>query len=223
MTTCDDRVNFSDNSRLLIRGKIVDQNNAPIFDADIGVFAGRSDNFTTGLGFNGSGGGLIARTGSDSDGNFSMITLYPDTEEFSVEVFSDEAFTKYSYRTDIFNFIPTDLTIDLGEIPLRLKSEVIVNINRTSPEGTELEYNLEYQNIFCREVYFEEQLDEELTACYETQQIGGLLNDENSNLSRDLQSLVGSEIVLTYSINGGTQQTQTFTIDQPTYEVNFTY
>jgi hypothetical protein len=224
LNSCDDRVSLANSKRLLVKGTIINQNNEAIVNAEIGIFARRNNEFDTpGLGFNGFGGELIARTASNSDGTFSLITLYPITQSFSVEVFGQEAFTKYSYKTDIKNFEPTDLTINVGNVVLSEKSEVTFNINRTNTTSTELQYRISHNSVFCREVFFEETLDEELTQCHETLQIVRTLDDNNPDDTIVFTSLVNSEITFSYSINGQPEQTEILTIDQADYEFNFNY
>ena len=224
LISCEDRVPLANSKRLLVKGTILNQNNESIPNAEIGVFSGRNNEFDTpGLGFNGSGGELLARTVSNPDGTFTLITLYPITDSFSVEVFGEEAFSRYSYKTDIANFEPTDLTINVGNVILSEKSEVTFNINRTNASSTELQYSISYRDTFCRDVFFEEALDEELSQCHEILQIVRTLDDNNPDDSIDFTSLVNSEITFTYTINGQPEQTEILTIDQANYEFNFNY
>ena len=75
----------------------------------------------------------------------------------------------------------------------------------------------------CNEVYMNEELIEEESFCFNTETFGGNLSNDNPTVDKNFSSIVGSDVVFTYSVNGAPQITQTLTIDQTDYEFNFRY
>ncbi|WP_179009268.1 hypothetical protein [Winogradskyella forsetii] len=211
-------VPFEDNARLLVKGRVLDENNQPISDADIAVSTREGEGFIFGTDLE-----FLGDVQSASDGTFEIITLFGRDQKFVVDVFIDNDYTSYRYITDTEFFTPTDYTIDLGVVPIKRKADFNFNITRTSPPDIELQYTLEYMNNFCSEVYVDEQLDEDQTNCYETQSFGGILNNNNPNTSTQIQSFIGAEVTFSYSINGQVEESQTITIDQSEYDFNFNY
>ena len=216
-------VPFDNNARLLVKGQVIDENNNPISGAEIGVFVRRDDNFAFNTGPSGSGGKLLGNDISATDGTFSIITLLGRDSNFAVEVYVNQDYTNYTYRTDTQNFTPTNFLIDLETVRVNRRAEFNYNITRMSLEGTELQYSFEYQNSFCSETYISEQLNVDETFCFETNSLGGNLNTDNPEVSNAFPSFVSSQVTFTYSINGQPQESQILTIDQPEYEFNFSY
>ena len=211
-------VPFEDDARLLVKGQILDENNQPISGADIAVSTREGEGFIFGTDLE-----FLGEVKSTSDGTFEIITLLGRDREFVVDVFIDNDYTRYRYITNTEFFTPTNYTIDLGVVPIKRKADFNFNITRTSPPDIELHYTLEYKNNFCNEVYVNEQLDEDQTNCYETQSFGEILNNNNPNISTQIQSFIGAEVTFIYSINGQVEESQTITIDQSEYEFNFNY
>lgn len=211
-------VPFVDNARLLVKGQVFDENNQPISGANIAVSAREGEGFIFGTELE-----FLGDVQSASDGTFEIITLLGRDSKFVVEVWLNNDYTRYQYITNTEIFTPTDYTIDLGVVPIKRKANFNFNITRTSPPDIELQYTLEYKNDFCKEVYVNEMIDEEQTFCYETQSLGGILDNDNPETSSEIQSFFGAEVLFTFSINGQPEQSQTITIDQSEYEFNFNY
>lgn len=216
-------VPLDDDTRILIKGQLIDENGQPIPDAEISVFARRSSNFLVSSGPSGDSDNLLGRNYSADNGEFSVISLLGRDEDFVVEIYVNDNYSKYQYKTNTEDYTPEDYLIDLGTVELKRIAALNFNIERTSAAGTEFQYTLAYETSNCREVYFNGELIAEETFCFETNSIGASLNDENPDDSGIVASVVGSEVIFTYSINGGAQESQIFSINQPDYEFNFTY
>ena len=213
---CSCEVPYDNNARLLIKGLIIDENNQPISGAEIKTYVVVETFF-------GSVDENIGATLSQGDGRFEIISLLGRDEDFVIDVLVNQNYTKYQYRTNLTDFTPTDYLIDLGQVPIRKKISFDLNVERVSPEGTELEYTLEYIIPDCREVYFEEVLNEEESFCYRLNSYSGTLNDSNPNLSLNFISVLNSEVRFSYSINGQPQINQQLIIDDFENELSFEY
>ncbi len=209
-------VPYDNNTRLLVKGQIRDENNQPISGAEIRAYV--EVEF-----FLGSVDENIGATLSQENGQFEIISLLGRDEDFVVDVIVNENYTSYQYRTDLTGFTPTNYLIDLGQVPVRRIATLDFNLERVSPAGTELEYTLEYIIPECRETYFEEVLNEEESFCYVSNLDSGTLTDENPGLNLTYITTLGSEVKLTYSINGQPQVIQQITIDNVENEFNFEY
>ncbi len=217
-------VPYKDNTRLLIKGKIVDENNQPILNSEIKVFVRRDSDFLFSLGASNENDGVfLGRATSANDGTFSIITLLGEDEDFVIEIYGGDDYSKYMYRTNTETFIPDDYLIDLETIILARRAAFEFNITRTSPTGTELQYNFDYFSIPCLEVYDNGVLNEEETSCYEQRNRNRFLNDERPDSLGDFFSFLGSEVVFTYSINGQPEVTEILTIDETEVQFNFNY
>lgn len=217
-------VPFENNARLLIKGQIVDENNQPISNSQINVFVRRGENFLYNSDpSNEDSGVLLGATTSDIDGTFSLITLLGKDEDFVIEVYGGEDFSKYMYRTNTEAYIPDDYLIDLETISLPKKAFFEFNIIRSSPAGTELQYNFNYTSIPCLEVYEDGVLNEVETSCYKQMNRSRFLDDERPDASGDFLSFLGANVIFTYSINDQPEVVEVLTIDDINFEFNFNY
>lgn len=211
-------VPFDDNARLRIKGQIFDQNNEPLSGADILVSARESEGFLFG-----TVSEVLGESESISDGTFEIITLLGRDRMFIVEVFVDNNHSSYQYITDTEVFTPTNYTIDLGTVPINRIAQFNFNIIKTSVLDAQFQYTLEYKTTPCQEIYDAEQINEEESFCYEPDSFGRTLSVDNPNEIGNFITLLDSEVLFTFSINGQPEVSQTIIIDQIDYEFIFNY
>lgn len=216
-------VQFDSNVRVESVGTVIDQNNAALANVNVGVYTetGRFTGFYPTIGANNQyllGSGL-----SDENGNFSVVSLFDSDQDFFIFVDGGTMYTSYIYSANTYEFQPENHLFNLGEVQLKKKAIVNLNISRTSAPGATIDLTINYKSPFCESVIVNGVLDEALSNCFSTESIFKTLNDETPEFSSTLNSFVTGTIELIYSINGGTQITETFIIDQDNYEFNFSY
>lgn len=204
------------NVRVIVTGKVVDQNNAPISDAEIKI--------TTEASGNGALEVLLAEGFSDTNGQFEITSLFGSNDIFEIQISNGNSFSKYTYITNTVEFIPEDLEFNLGNIELKALSSFSYSITRESGLGNTLDYSLEYMSTECFQVFENEQLNLNQSFCNELQNRARQLNDERPNEEdRTLIVPLDSEVIFRYSINGGEEISEILTINTTDYEFEFSY
>lgn len=208
---------FEKNIRILAEGIIVDENNIPIADAEIKIYTERAtsvfgrDNFLLGNGL------------SNEKGIFSITSLFDRDEDFQIEIFKEPSFSRYYYIRNTKEFLPVNLTYNLGTVNLNRTAEFNYNITKTSPPNTELRFSFQFQTTECIEVFNNQGIDLVESRCLEETIINRSLTENSPEVSRSFITLFGSIVKFTYSINDGSEITQTLTIDNENYEFDFSY
>ena len=220
LASCE--VPYEDNVRLLIKGMIVDNNQAPISDVEVSAYLRRDNNFIYSSGSSGSGGEFLGNDLSDSEGEFEIISLFGRANDFAVEIYN-EGYSKYVYRTSLIDYEPKNLQIDLQTVSLRKLANLNLHVTRTSSSSSELTYSITYSQNYCREVYDEGEFVESESFCYAQNTISRHIEATETSSEVYVYSLLNSEIVFTYRIDDGPEQTQTILIDQPEYEFTFEF
>lgn len=200
---------FEKNTRILISGNVVDQNNAVIGGADIHIFTddevGSIFNIfpfvpTANQIFN------LANTRTNQLGEFSVVSLLNRSNNFIVSVEKDENYASYIFKTSVFDYTPNDLTVDLNTITLKEKSSFdLILINQNPSSTISLTFN--YEIPFCAEFYEEGILQENLSNCYPSDTFNVSLQGED--FFRSFISTAGSSIQLSYSINNQPEVVET--------------
>lgn len=135
-----------DNSRTLVVGNVVTENGMPIQNISItSAYAinslGDFENFKPS-----DFDPVLGASQTDSNGAFSFTSLSPENtgrlSYFQVNSEQDSPLHNVIYILDI----PFSGLVELPETTLRSKSQLEINIQRTSPEPTNLFYSLEYIN-----------------------------------------------------------------------------
>lgn len=209
-------VPYDNNSRLLVKGQILDENNQPISGAQIRAYLDVAF-FLVSVDEN------IGATLSQENGQFEIISLLGRDDDFIIDVLVNENYTKYQYRTDLTDFTPSNYLVDLGVVPVKRKASLELILQRVGQNATELQYFLEYKTPLCRETYIEETLSEEESFCYELNTDSGILSDDNPNLNLTYLTILDSEVKFTYSINGQPEVIQIITIDNLENEFTLEY
>lgn len=214
---------FEKNTRILITGSVVDQNNSPIDSAAIQVFTddevGSIFNIfpfvpTANQIFN------LASTRTNLLGEFSSVSLLNRSNNFIVSVEKNENYASYLFKTSFLDYTPDDLTLNLNPITLKEKSnfELIV-INQNPASNITITFN--YEIPYCAEIYEEGILQEEVSYCYPLETFTVSLQGED--FSRNFISTAGSSIQINYSINSQPEIVETIILNQSENVVTITY
>jgi hypothetical protein len=217
-------VQFDRNVRIESAGSVIDENNAAMPNVFVGVYT-ESARFTGFYPSPGAGSNrfLLGSGFSNETGSFSVTSLFDSDQDFFIFVDGEESHTSYLYSTNTYKFEPENFLFNLGEIELKSKAQTNVNITRSSPPGTTLDFLIIYQSPLCEEVFVNGELDEDLTNCYREETILRNLDDDDPDYTGSFNSFVSGTIKFIYRINGGSQITENFVINQANYDVDFTY
>ncbi len=208
---------FERNTRILVKGIVVDQNNTPISNINIDIYTERSNGIYRGREY------LLGRGLSNEEGAFSITSLFDRDEDFQIEIYAEQSFSTYFYRRDTENYPRRDLTYDLKTVTLNKLAEVKYNISRTSPPNTELRFSFQFKGSQCFEVFDDNGLNLIQSNCLEEVDFERLLTENNPSESRTITTLLGSTVKFTYAINNGPEIVDTFIVDREDYEFNFSY
>jgi hypothetical protein len=211
--------NFENNTRILAKGIIQDQNTVPIADAKVSVYTRRPNGFFI---FS-QNEYLLGQNLSQSDGAFEVTSIFDKDPDFSIEINAGDAYTKYVYKTDTEDYTPANLVFNLGTVQLKQLGNVNYNITRTSGNGNTLRFSFKFVNDLCIEVFEEGILDPLQSFCFEENYNGRTLNDTNPDIVSSFKTPYGTVVEFTYSINDQPDVTETFTIDQENYDFTFNY
>ncbi|NRD18786.1 hypothetical protein HNV08_01900 [Winogradskyella eckloniae] len=211
---------FEDDVRILVKGNVVNNDGAPIESAQISVYTKRPRGIFVSSGYDEY---LLGRGYSDGNGEFSVTSILDLDDEFSIEIDAEDQLSKYRYYTNTINYIPPNLVYDLNTVELKSLATLHYNITRTSGEGHTLDYSFKYTNIYCVDYYELGSINESQSYCYNDLIDYRVLNDISSDVERSLSTTLGATIEFRYAIDDQPEIIETFTIDQPTYEFNFSY
>ncbi|WP_372752798.1 hypothetical protein [Mariniflexile sp.] len=211
---------FEKDTRVLVKGSVLDENNNPISDAEVNVYTRRSTSLFDSYGSS----FLLGKDYTQQDGTFSVTSLFDRNEDFYIEIKNGDRFSNYIYTTNTEEYLPANLEFNLDTVFLRQLATFNYNITRTtSTQGTTLRFSFLLKNTSCFEVYDNGVLVTLQSSCYEDFTLGGSLNDVVPDLSSTYKTLLGTTIVFKYSLNNEPEITETFIIDKENYDFNFTY
>lgn len=212
---------FEKNTRIFVKGNVLDEKGIPIDKARIIV------NTATGYYFSLYGPSdrdfLLGENFSQSNGDFSVFSLFDRDEDFNIAIDAGEVFSNYIYRVDTEDYIPSDFTFDLGDIKLSRRAEVTFNITRSSPLGTKFRFSFRFSSPNYVAYYIGDDLDEEKTKFSNILEQSFFLDENESEISGNINSLLGSEVIFTYQVNDDSEKSETFIINTEDYEFNFSY
>jgi len=221
LLSCETR--FETNTRVLVKGKVVDDFGQPISNAEISVYTQKGTGYILTPGPSGEDEYLLGRNICNADGTFSVTSIFDEDVDFFIEVVSDNNFSEYIYKTSTLFYTPENLVFDLQTVTLKELVNVNYNISRVSGEGNSISYTFTFIDDFCIEVFEEGELIENESYCFQDIELNGTLNDNLPNIERNFSSVLGSIVEFTYSINNQPEVSETFTIGQENYEFTFTY
>lgn len=214
---------FENNTRILVKGRVIDDNGNPISNAQISVYTQRSNGVWSLPSPSGNDEYVLGRNYSDSNGDFSVTSLFDTDADFSIEINAGSDYARYGYYTSTTNYMPSDLVFDLENVELKRIGDFNYNISRISGEGNSINFTFRYENTYCNQFFLEEELIEEQSYCFENDFYSRTLNDNNPDIESSFYSTIGSTVEFVYSINDQPEIIETFIINEPTYEFTFTY
>lgn len=221
LQNCETR--FEDDTRILVKGTIEDGLGNPIPDVEISVYRGELFVFLFAPLPSFDDEYLLGQNYSNSEGEFSVTSLYDKDQYFKIILDAGDAYTQYIYQSNTEDYIPSDLTFNLDAVTLYKLGTLNFAISRTSGDGNSIEYTFRYSSPLCVEYYEEEIINIEESNCYRDEFFNGTLNDENPNIESQFNVSVGTQVEFTYSVNGAPEITETFIINQENYEFTFSY
>jgi len=205
-----------DNVRVLVKGKIVDQDNSPVMGAKINVYTDANNSISNAV--------LLGEGLSNVNGEFEITSLFGSNTLFYTTVELNDAYSSYRYRTNTSEFRPENLVFDLQTVELRQLSTFEYSIVRETEENSTLNYSIRYIDPFCLEVFEDGVLNEFQSLCYfESILNRSLDNNIPSVQNAQLRVPLGSSIEFSYSINDGDQIVEVFNINSTSIDVQFTY
>lgn len=214
---------FKRNTRVLVIGKVVDQNNVPIKNAEIIVSTVRPDFISGNWSSSQTREYRLGQNFAQSDGRFAVTSLFDNDEDFQIEVHTSERVSNYIYAINTLAYTPDNLMFDLKTVTVHPTSLINYNIKSSDTSESKFRFSFEYVNATYIEFYNEETLDEEKTNVYKTKYIAVFLDENRPEVSDDFKTLLGSTVRFRYSKNEEPEVTETFIIDKENYEFNFLY
>ena len=212
-------VEFDSNVRVETSGKLLDENGLVISNVPVSVsIKSEFNGFFSSLGDN-----VLGEARSDSEGDFSITSLYDSDSDFYIYVNGENTFTDYLYVTNSSLFAEDSYHFNLGELTLNKLASANINIIRTSAPETTLNWSITYQSPFCHQYFIDGVLDQEMTSCFESYMYNGVLDDENPDYIESFGSFVTGTIEIVYSINDEAPITETFVINQENYDITINY
>ena len=210
---------FEKNTRILVKGSLVDGNSNSIPNVEISIYTRRP------LGFIGRDGNafLLGRNYSQQNGIFNVTSLFDRDDDFTIEIDGQDKFSNYVYSTNTTNYLPQNLIFELQTVTLKTLSDFNYKISRESPQGTQLRFFFKYKSESCYEFFDEGVLNPIKTNCFTEISTGRFLNDDNPDISNKFLTLLGSEIEFRYTINDEPEVIETCIIDKENYEFEFSY
>src|SRR5690606_36583562 len=122
---------FEKNTRILSKGVLQNQNGEPLsaievsvytraFNGEFYVFGSNEDDYLLGNGF------------SNANGLFSVTSQFDKDDDFYIYVNGGDNYSSYIFKTTTEDYIPNDLTFDLGSITLEKLATVQFKITNTT-------------------------------------------------------------------------------------------
>lgn len=199
-----------DNTRVLVKGRVVNFEGEPINDVLVLSEINACCNYDLGVGE------------TRGNGEFELTSFYSNIE-FSIYI-RDEGFSKYRRVYFSTEPIPENLTFDLGEIVLRRTALLNLKVTRDENSSHELRYSLSYIEPICEEFFEDPESVSDISFCYPERSLTRVLNDVNPNSEiLDLPVLYGETLQFIYSINGGEEIIEEIIIDENEIEFEFNY
>lgn len=212
-STCD--VDYENNRRIVVSGKITDEAGNPLADIPVRTFA----EFY-----------LLGKTTTDSSGDFEFISLESDYENLLIRVnylIDDDFGLIESPYTGIQLINAQDgrpqSNYKLGTLILKNTANLQLNFINTPGDTNTLSYNLSFSDTNCRTVLFNEEGLPGETECYPLHTYTGNFDESSEDFQLKVSSLLGSTVDFTYHLNNGAAQTITIPLNntQTTYDFEY--
>ena len=212
---------FEKNTRILSKGVLQNQNGEPLsgievsvytraFNGEFYVFGSNEDDYLLGNGF------------SNANGLFSVTSLFDKDDDFYIYVNGGDNYSSYIFKTTTEDYIPNDLTFDLGSITLEKLATVQFQITNSTPSETPFYFSFTHKDKNCLEIFEEGILDISQDFCHTDSVLGFSFNENNPERSGEFITLLDSEVTIYYTNNDDIEVTETIIIDQENFVYEFT-
>lgn len=205
---------FEENTRIIIKGEVVDAFNNEIENASINIYT--IDRVATI--FNifpfiplSTQRFLLGETNSQASGEFSVTSLLNRSDNLIVEVENGTDYTSYMFATSILDYTPEDFTINLNTITLKQRATLTLQVNnQANAEAVVL--NVLFELPLCQELFVEGEFQAEQSMCYVQREQSYSFN--NQEFSRTIFSTLNSTVQISYSVNNQPEVTETIILNQ---------
>lgn len=212
------RPEVSDNTRLVVKGRVVNADNQSLSDISVSTEAYIYD----------LGGDL-----TDGQGRFEFTSLASDAETFEIHInkvpsgFSDTTNTPYkkdfSSVSYIYNESEFQQTYALANTTLHKIAKLNFKVEKTSNSLDTLVGRLHYKRAKCVNFIGEDPPEYQNNGCYNTLSASLNLKPGSPDFENQFRTLLNSEAVFTYHINSEEEQTVTIPLNQTTNTYVFNY
>lgn len=205
---------FEKNTRIIVKGKVVDAFNNNIENASINIYT--IDRVATI--FNifplvpiSTQRFLLGETNSQTSGEFSVTSLLNRSNNLIVEVENGTDYTSYMFATSILDFTPEDLTVNLNTVTLKQRATLTLQVNnQANAEAVAL--NVLFESPLCQELFVEGEFQAEQSICYPQGERSYNFNDQE--FSSTIFSTLNSTVQISYSVNNQPEVTEAIILNQ---------
>ena len=209
-TSCVERLDISSNERLLVKGKIVDQNGNPLQNISIHTNAVYK---------------TLASATSDAVGDFQFTSLNANDKPLMVLINIADPFSLENENSDYSSKIYSsgvanrDLLIDLGTVTLNGVGTFSLFLKNLSGDDNYLKYTLSYTSNICNLPFNANGND----FCELDQSENGNFNPTSENRTINRESILGTFAIFEYELNNGPAQTIEIPVTNPPTTYVFEY
>lgn len=208
-SSCE-KLDISDNQRLLIKGKIVDPNGEALVNIPIKTQAVNH---------------ILAKTTTDNNGNFEFTSLNANTDPLHVLINIAANFELENENPDYASKVFTSkganeqLLLDLGTVTLNDVGSFSLLLKNLPGDNNTVQYSLSYTSKVCRlPLEFNSQ-----DTCQFDQSTEGFLDATSQNRTLGYESITGTNAVFEYKLNDEPTQTIEIPVTNPPATYVFEY
>ena len=203
--SCDPDIEY--NTRILVKGKVVNSEQEPISNIDVSLFAY---------------GNILGEDISDKNGNFSFVSF---KSNIGYEIALNPSSSKFSSVSivPVNNDNPYDDLYRLGEIELKPVSLLNFEINKTSTEEHQLTWRLRYSSSHCTYEYDFVSLVPGTQECHETNTFSYKQNINQPNFSKQFKTLQNTNVKFIYQLDNQPEVSLEILMKNQTFDYEFTY
>lgn len=207
-SSCE-KLEITNNERLLVKGKIVDQNGNALSNISIKTEAVNR---------------ILSKTSTDANGNFELTSLNANTDPLHVLVniassinFENE---NPDYASKVFSSEGENeqLLLDMGTVTLSGLGSFSLLLKNLPGDNNTVEYTLSYTSIVCHL-----SLEFNNDVCEFDQSTQDFLDVNSENRTIGGESILGSVAVFEYKLNNGPAQTIEIPVTNPPVNYVFEY
>ena len=189
-----DDVDIDSDRRILVKGKIVDIEGNPLPNMNVVTSAS---------------GDRLGQTQSDASGNFSLTSLDEEFDPLDISINMDiynfdnidYDYASLAYRSSVHN---NRLLYDFGTIILGKRAELNLTFNNLPGDGNTVEYNIKYTPATCE---LPLTVLDPPESCDLAASDEGDLNAFSENRTINIESILGTNVIVEYSLNFEPEQT----------------